>query len=368
LYRIVIILLFAAIAFAQSPLAEAVGLARAQRYQEARTVLRGSAEPDSLDQRIAYHRLKAAIASGLHEAGAAVTEMRIALDLAPQNTDLMAATAAAELQAGQLDQALAHAQGAGNLATAKELLGDIQEKRHNYVDAAKAYQDAIALAPDREQYRVALALELIDHQTFPPAIAVLKQAAPLFPKSGRIRALLGVAQYAYGEIPLAIAALTEAVTIDPKLEPAYLYLSRIVLESSAAPPESTIEHLCGWNKIVCSAVKLRVAREKDDAALQSQAIAGLKEAPQDDPVARCELGRAYVWSNEWTQARAEWEACVRLDPSPPNYFSLGRVYGQLGLTAKAHEAMEHYRSSLQKISDASAQRLAAIQGFEYLLR
>ena len=123
---------------------------------------------------------------------------------------MQTATAAAELQAGRLDEALAHAQGGSGTAVGQALLGDIQEQRGQYLEAVKAYQAAVALGPDREQYRVALALELVQHHTFEPAIAVLEQAAPHFPKSARLRVLLGVAQFAAGRYEDAETALTDA--------------------------------------------------------------------------------------------------------------------------------------------------------------
>src|SRR5206468_10299410 len=99
--------------------------------------------------------------------------------------------------------------------------GDIQEKRGDYVEAVKAYQAAVALAPDHEQYRVALALELLQHYTFEPAITVLEQAVPLFPKSARLRTLLGIAQYAAGRLEAAESAFTDAIAQQPDLEPVY---------------------------------------------------------------------------------------------------------------------------------------------------
>src|SRR5689334_918521 len=90
----------------QSSLQNAVTLAREGRYAEARRTLAGVPDPDDVRQKIAFHRLRAAIASGLKEAPAAASEMRAALALAPQDTQLLAATAVAELQAGQFPQAV----------------------------------------------------------------------------------------------------------------------------------------------------------------------------------------------------------------------------------------------------------------------
>jgi hypothetical protein len=57
--------IFSASAYAQSPLEKAVVLAKEKKYTEAQRVMAGVPEPRETAQRIAFHRLKAAIASGL---------------------------------------------------------------------------------------------------------------------------------------------------------------------------------------------------------------------------------------------------------------------------------------------------------------
>jgi len=128
-------------AFGQTGLQEAVSLTRQGRYTEARQALSGVGEPEDVRQKIAFHRLKAAIASGLKEDAAAAEEMRAALRFSPRDAALLAGTAVAELQAGQ------------------------------FPEAVGAYQEAIRLAPQNELYRIALATTLIQHQAFEAAIA-----------------------------------------------------------------------------------------------------------------------------------------------------------------------------------------------------
>ena len=351
-----------------TPLERAVTLARQKNYAEARKVLQGVAEPSGAGQRIAFHRLKAAIASGLGDGKTAAAEMRLALALAPNEVALVFATALAELQAGLLDDALRHAQAVPNDAQVQAFIGDIQEKRGKFVEAANAYQLAVTLAPDREQYRIALALELVEHQNFTPAIAVLQQAAPLFPRSGKIRTLLGIAQYGEGDLANARTSFLQAIAADPKLQPAYFYLTRIVLESSAAPPGEVLQPLCGWNATVCSALKLRVAREKDDPKLQGEAIAGLMAAPPEDSVARCELGRAYQWTGQLPDARTQMEACVRLDPSPQNHYRLGLIYRELGLTQLSDQQMTLRQKSMDDLTEETNRRSKILQTFQYVLK
>ena len=358
-----VVLLLTSPLLAQSPLQQAVQLARDHQYVEADQALRNVPEPVAIDRRIAFYRLKAAVASGLKQNDVAVREIRQALSLAPQAPDLLLAAAVAESQAGRLDEALRHARAGGQTPGAQALIGDIEDKRGRYPEAVRAYRTAIVLAPNRKQYRVALAFELIRHQALRPAIELLTQSALLFPKSGKILTLLGIAQYADGYAPDAIKSLSDSIAADEKFEPAYGCLVQIVLESSSAPQEKVIRSLCGWDRTVCSALQLRAAHTAGDAAGQTQAIADLKLAPPENVVARCELGRAYEWSGNLQAARHELESCVRLAPTPQNHYRLGIVYQKLGLGALAHSEMGKRNETLRKMSEKTALGLNALQSF-----
>jgi Flp pilus assembly protein TadD len=350
-------------AFSQSPLERAVTLAREKRYSESNQVLQGVPEPAEIGQRIAFHRLKAANASGLNDQAGAVREMSLALQLSPNDPTLLIGTAMAEFQANRLDDALQHAAKAGEHPTAKAVIGDIQEKRGNFAAAENAYQEAVALAPGEEQYRVTLGYDLIRHRHFPAAIELLEQSKPLFPRSARVRTLLGIAQYSYGDLAEAVASLIEAIVADPNVESAYQCLAQIVLQSSAAAPPAATEHLCKWNATVCSALKLRLARDKDDPALQKEAIAGLQRAPAGDPVARCELARAWEWTNRLPEARTEMEACLKSDPSPQNHYRLGLIYKRLGLNDLSQNEMDARSKILQKMSEETSLGLSTLNVF-----
>src|SRR5437764_405080 len=86
----------------------ALTLTKQHRYKEADAALHGVAPPAGLQQQIAFHRLKAAIASGLDNAAGAAIEMEAALELAPDDPNLLHATGVAEAAAELLDPALAH--------------------------------------------------------------------------------------------------------------------------------------------------------------------------------------------------------------------------------------------------------------------
>src|ERR1019366_8938609 len=117
----------------------------------------------------------------LHDPAAAVAEMQQALAVSPADPALLLATAVAELNADQLEAALRHAEAAGDSdPRARVVVGDIQEKL------------AFNLSFD-------LGFDLIRHQKFLQAVEGLKPAIQTFPKSSRLRTLLGIAQFAMGD-------------------------------------------------------------------------------------------------------------------------------------------------------------------------
>src|ERR1700730_15355322 len=102
------VLLVVALQAQTGQIQSAISLARQHRYKEAAVALKGVREPMERPQKIAFHRLKAAIASGLGDAASGAKEMEAALNLAPDDPILLHATAVAEAQAGLLYLALAH--------------------------------------------------------------------------------------------------------------------------------------------------------------------------------------------------------------------------------------------------------------------
>jgi tetratricopeptide (TPR) repeat protein len=347
--------------FAQSALEQAVTLARDKHYAESNQVLRGVPEPTDIGQRIAFHRLKAANASGLGDRAMAVREMWLALALAPSEPTLLLGTAMAEFQADRLDDALRHAAQVGENPTAKAVIGDVQEKRGNFAAALAAYREAVRLAPGQEEYRTTLAYDLIRHQEFREAVELLQESKTLFPHSVRLRTLLGIAQYSSGETDDAIASLVEAIAVDPKMESAYRCLARIVLQSSAAPTVLVARDLCRWNATVCNALKLRAARQSHDEAMEKEAIEALGRAPSDDPVARCEMARAREWTGRLEEARTEMEACLKFDPSPQNHYRMGLIYKRLGLNDLSQREMALRQQMLQRMSEETALGLSALK-------
>jgi tetratricopeptide (TPR) repeat protein len=364
------VLTLAALAWGQAAsldqIERAMRLTREHKFAEARALIGQLAKPSDARLRVPWFRLRAAIASGLGEHQAAAEEMRQALALAPKDANLLFATAVAERTAGLLEEALKHAETARGIAKSpvvETLIGDIQEQRGKYVEAAQAYQRAAELAPDKEQYRLNLALELVRHHTFEPGIAVLRQAAADFPQSPRIPTLLGVAYFAIAKTEDAVGALAGALRVQADFAPARSYLGRISLDATTPDPRA-VESLCLQKDALCAAVRLRANR--DDAS----AFGDLQQLAQPgDPVGHCELARAYEWREDWEAARPEMEACVKLEPgNPQHHYRMARIYQRLGLAAEAQRETELQKETARRAADEVQRREQAVQVFQYVIR
>ena len=421
-----------------SAIRQAVQLAREHRYAEAEATVEGVNAPADPDQKIAFFRLKAAIASGLGHFAAAAENMDNAARLAPGNQDLRIAAGiarlqdqvenhsnpaqtlkwlraetlppqqavdirlhlaeilsranlfseavidfAAQLRSGGLDNALASAERAKSVADSgsiESLMGDIQEKRGDPLAAVHSYQAAVTLEPSEERYHLALGLELLRHQTFDAALVVFKQASALFPQSVRVKILLGLTYFFVDRSAEASQALQDAAKIDPRNETVARYLGEITLQDTSTPDPAAIAQVCTFADehpqsktadAFCGGILLKVARDGGDISRRPEILRRLRHAAHiapREPIARCQLGKAFEWSGMWSQARPETEACVRLDPgSPDGHYQLSRIYRRMGLTALAHQQIALQQRAALRQSEASIRRTETVTKFLVLL-
>jgi tetratricopeptide (TPR) repeat protein len=323
------------------------------------------------------------VLSRAHLYGEAAEDLADASRMAPERADIFFNLALARYYNGQLDAALESAERARTIqdsGSTESLLGDIQEKRGDALAAVHSYQAAVGLEPNVEQHRLSLATELLRHQTFDAAVVVLEQAAGLFAKSVHIKILLGLSYYLVDRSPDSIRTLLEATRLGGKDGLAARYLGEITLQDTATPDPVAVKQLCAFadaqtmNKTAnafCGGALLRVAQESGDALGKPEILRRLRAAVRlapDEPVARCQLGKALEWSQVWQEARTQLEKCVRLNPeSPEGHYRLARVYRRLGLTALASEQTSLQQQVAKKESDESLRRANSVSRFLVLL-
>ena len=361
----------------------AVCLARLHRYKQASEVLKPVSPPEAVPQLLLYHRLKASIASGNEEHAAAAAEMELALDLAPADKDLLLATAVAEFRASLFDKALAHAQSAKSIqysAAIENLIGDIQEKRGDSLAAVHSYQTAVELAPDNEQFRLALALELLRHHTSDPAIQVLEQAAKRFPSSLKLNVALALGYFLVNRDADATKALLQAMRLELGRDFVLQYLSELLITQGDTPDPAIVTEVCadadahpmsGRGQAVCGGLLLRAQIDRGDTSRHAELLQRLRKAvqlaPKDD-TARCQLGKALALDQHWLEARKQMEECARLVPGSTEWhYQLARIYLRLGLRDLAKE-QERLRSEAdKKLAAESQRRYATVSKFIYAL-
>jgi tetratricopeptide (TPR) repeat protein len=360
----------------------AVCLARLHRYKEAAVTLEPVAPPKDTPQLLLYRRLKASIASGNKNDATAADEMAKALELAPGDRGLAFATAVAQFRAGRLDQALASAEkskGIQDNADIDNLIGDIEERRGDSLAAVHGYQTAVALAPANEEYRLSLALELLRHHTFEPAILVLEQGSKQFPVSLRMRVALALGYFLVNRDSDATAALLGAMGLESGRAFVLDYLGDLLIDQGDTPEAGVVKKVCddadahpesATAQAVCGGLLLRVQADGDDAHY-AEPLARLRKAVQlagDNATARCQLGKALELDQQWKDARQQMEECVRLRPDSTEWhYRLSRIYLRLGLGDLAKQQDRLRAQADQKLAAQSQQRYATLARFLYAL-
>ncbi len=329
---------------------------------------------------IAIHLQLAAILSGTNLFSEATVDFAAASALAPERADLLYDLALSQFRSGNLDAAVTTAERAKVLeenATVENLLGDIQEKRGDSLAAVHSYQAAVNLEPNDERYRVALALELLRHQTFDAALVVLNQASTLFPKSLHIQILLALTYYFVDRSSDAIQTLLHASELDPQDETATHYLGELTLQDTSTPDAAATRQVCAFadqhpqDKVAdafCGGILLRSATESGDPSQRLEILHRLQHAARiapKEPTARCQLGKAFEWSERWSEAKLEMEACVRLDPDAPDgHYQLARIYRHLGQPQLADRQTALQKAAAARQSEESNRRAELIEKFK----
>jgi tetratricopeptide (TPR) repeat protein len=319
--------------------------------------------------------------AGFHAEAAQVFQRAIEND--PERADLYFDLALAQFEAKQTEAALGsaqHAKGLGDSANLESLIGDIQEARGDSLDAVHSYQAAVSLAPDQEQYRLVLGLELLRHGTFEAALAVFQQAVNLFPKSSRARVALGLTYFFLEQYPQAFKELLAASQMDPEPELAIDYLGEIQLQQPGSPEPVAIREICRYADshpdkaeplAYCGALELRVEHDRGATAASAGTLGRLQQAVRLMPTnatARCGLGQALEWNQRWREAETEMQACIHLRPgSVEAHYRMANIARHLGETERAQEEMRLHDEAQQRMVEANAERDRTLQKFLYTI-
>jgi tetratricopeptide (TPR) repeat protein len=341
-------------------------------------------EPGNFD---ANHRLgKSLVASG--KAPQALTYLERASQLKPGNYENAYLLALAYADSGQYQRARANAQalltarekpGQRNEAELHHLLGDIEEKSGNPLEAVRQYQKAAELDPS-EPYFFDWGSELLLHRAVEPAIEVFNKGNRLFPHSARMLVALGVAWYSNGSYDQAAQRLCKASDMNPNDPKAYLFLGKIQ-SVETTQSECSTERLARFAKLQPEnalanyyyAVNLWKRRKgPDDAESLAQVESLLKKAVALDSrlgIGYLQLGVLYSERGDFPRAVMSYQEAIKVNPELEEaHYRLAQAYKRTGDKVRAEQELQLYNQISKKKDEAVERERRESRQFVYRLR
>jgi len=341
-------------------------------------------EPGNFD---ANHRLgKSLVASG--KAPQALTYLERASQLKPGSYENAYLLALAYADSGQYQRARANAQalltarekpGQKNEAELHHLLGDIEEKSGDPLEAVRQYQKAAELDPS-EPYFFDWGSELLLHRAVEPAIEVFNKGNRLFPHSARMLVALGVAWYSNGSYDQAAQRLCEASDLNPDDPKAYLFLGKIQ-SVETTQSECSTERLARFARLQPEnalasyyyAVNLWKRRKgPDDAESMAQVESLLKKAVALDSglgIGYLQLGVLYSERGDFARAVLSYQEAIKVNPELEEaHYRLAQAYKRTGDKVRAEQELQLYNQISKKKDEAVERERRESRQFVYRLR
>src|SRR5947207_9908862 len=252
-------------------------------------------------------------------------------------------------------------------ADAHRLLGELDERLGDPLEAVQEYERAARLDPSEQNY-FEWGTELLLHRADQPAVEVFTKGAHAHPDSARMLAGLGAALYAEGKSEEAARRLCEAADLKPADPAPYVFLGKMEKASTGVLP-------CGEQKLArfvreqpgnalanyyygVALWKRDRGLEKNAASLQ-QAEALLDKAVRIDP----KLGEAYLQLGILRTERGNFEQAIRdytkaIEVSPQlseAHYRLGSAYRRISEESKAEQEFWEYEK-IEKAETAAIER------------
>jgi tetratricopeptide (TPR) repeat protein len=282
---------------------------------------------------------------------------------------------------GRYDLALSY-QAKGNFPQAREqvrqmlaaaddaeghrLLGDLDERLDDPLEAVHEYEQAARMDPSEQNY-FEWGSELLLHRAAKPAAEVFTKGSSAHPQSARMLAGLGAALYSVGSYEEAARRLCDASDLQPAEPAAYLLLGKIEKATSAPLPCSE-EKLARFardqpgsasaNYYYAISLFKRNKGSENSAELQ-QTRALLEKAVCIDPKldeAYVQLGVLHFTRGDFEPAILAYRKAIEVNPHLAEaHYRLGLAYQRTGQKAKAQEEFQRYEQ-IQKTDAAEVDR------------
>ncbi|HEX3353471.1 MAG TPA: tetratricopeptide repeat protein [Terriglobales bacterium] len=352
--------------------------------------LRDAAErtPDSFE---ANHRYGAVLADS-GKSGEAIPYLERASRLKPADYDNSFELARAYAATGKYEDARSTAQSllkesdrtARDQAGIHHLLGDIEEKAGNPLQAVRDYQRAAELDPS-EPNLFDWGAELLLHHAADPAIEVFSKGNRLHPGSMRILVGLGVSFYARGSYDQAAQRLCEASDLNPQDPSPYLFIGK--MQSAGIQGAEVTQSPCLAEKLkrfaslqpdnalanYYYAIDLLKRRQgPSDTRTEEQVESLLEKAVRLDPRLAdgyLQLGILRSDRKDFSQAISAYQQAIAASPGMEEaHYRLAQLYRRTGDKVKAQQELQLYQQLSSKKQQELDRQRHEIQQFVYTLR
>ena len=264
-------------------------------------------------------------------------------------------------------------------AEAHHLLGDIEEKQGNSLDAVRQYERAATLDPS-EANLFDWGAELLLHRATEPAIEVFSKGHRLFPKAVRMLLGLGAAWFVQGSYGQAAGYFCQASDLDPEDPNPYVFLGKIQ-EAEAAPSAEISQRLARFVRLhpenaqanyYYGMSQWKQAEHSGETGKLEGAEALLQKAARLDSgyaAAYLQLGRLYAEQKRYAQAISYYEKAIAADAHLRDaHYRLAQAYMRSGEAAKARTEMQVYDQLSQEEGREGERERRHMQQFVYTLR
>jgi tetratricopeptide (TPR) repeat protein len=280
----------------------------------------------------------------------AVINLRKALQLEPDSIDTGYNLALALMREGRLDDArieLEKLKQTTDNGEVEDLLGEVYEAANRPLDAVRAWERAVALEPQNEEYCFSYLSELLRHKNYDAAVLVGDAAVRNIPNSVRLRLALVAALYGGGRVEDAHRTLLMASQDFPDSD-LPLYLRSILVEGNA---QSDSELAKDADRYLAShpqdpVALLIVGREKDRQGDPKAALLLLNRSlalGRESAETQLTTAKVYAELEDWPQVIAHAQRAVALSPDMREaWYRLARALDRAGKKSDGDAAMKHF--------------------------
>jgi tetratricopeptide (TPR) repeat protein len=264
-------------------------------------------------------------------------------------------------------------------ADAHRLLGELDERLGEPLEAVREYEQAARMDPSEQNY-FEWGTELLLHKADQPAVEVFTKGARLHPDSARMLAGLGAALYASGSYEEAARRLCEASDLNPRDPAPYLFLGKMQKSATALLPCSE-EKLArfvreqpgnAWANYYYGIALWKRDRGSENSAGLQQAETLLEKAAALDP----KFGETYLQLGILHSGRGKFEEAIRdyrktIEVSPQlseAHYRLGLAYRRVREEVKAQQEFRVYEQMEKAETAAMESQRRELRQFMIILK